>query len=95
MSVPSTFDLRDDVKKPDMIDDPLGQMGLIHDAEDVVRSLKCERHEAAVLDDEDLVLWVTDDSRLVLRHLDDGQTIELDDSLRNYTRPSERKPGIT
>ena len=58
-------------------------MGLVDNAEDLVATLHGQRDETAILDDEDLVLGVADHSGLILRHLNDSKTVELNHGLGN------------
>jgi hypothetical protein len=58
--------------------DMSGQMRLIDDRENVISSFYGKSHETRVLDNENMVLRIGNNSGLVLRHLNDGKTLEFD-----------------
>jgi len=66
-----------------MVLDHIGKMRLIDNCEHVVAAGNPVRDEAAVLKHEDVVLRIRNDRGLVLRHLDHGQALESDDSVRH------------
>lgn len=69
-----------------MVGKSVGQMGLVDDAENLVRSLQSERDKSTILNDEDLILRVANDCGLILRDLNDRQTAELDNGVGNYKK---------
>jgi len=73
----------------DVVLNKMGKMGLIDDCEHVVASGDPIRNEARVFEHENVVLWIRNDRGLILRHLNHGQALERDDSVRHYR---SRKP---
>lgn len=59
-------------------------MCLVHHTQHAVGTSGAEGNEAAILDDEDAIVRVRDDSGLVLRDLNDDKTEERDDGIGNY-----------
>jgi hypothetical protein len=56
--------------------DRSGQMRLIDDRENVISSFYGKSHETRVLDNENMVLRIGNNSGLVLRDLNDSKTLE-------------------
>ena len=73
----------------DVVLDKIGKTGMIDICENVVASGDPIRSEARVFEHENVVLWIRNDCGLILRHLNHGQALERDDSVRHYR---SRKP---
>jgi len=58
-------------------------MRLIDDGQHIIGTLDCKGDEARVLDDENLVGWVGNNSSLILGDLDNRQPLEINDSVGN------------
>jgi hypothetical protein len=68
----------------------MGKMGLIDNCEHVVASGDPIRSETRVFEHENVVLWIRNHSGLILRHLNHGQALERDDSVRHYRSRTPR-----
>ena len=58
-------------------------MRLVDDAQDAICTRRTKGDETTILDHEDTIVWVRDDSSLVLRDLDDDETKEGNNCVRN------------
>ena len=58
-------------------------MRLVDDAQDAICTRRAKGDETTILDHEDTIVWVRDDSSLVLRDLDDDETKEGNNCVRN------------
>jgi hypothetical protein len=68
-----------------LVDDCLGQVGLIDNFEDLVRALNRESNETGVLDDEDLVLRVLAHCCLILRDLQHDESVAFELCLSDWS----------
>jgi hypothetical protein len=80
-SIASHLDLLGPAKDSigDTVFDHGAQVGLVDDGKDGVGTDEREGSESAILDDKHLVLRITNNCRLVLRDLNDSETLELEE----------------
>ena len=67
----------------DLILDLVGKMRLVHNGQNIIRAFDTQSSETSILDNKDTIIRIAYDGCLVLRNLNDDETKEFDDSIRN------------